>query len=64
MIFKNLLKKINNFVDRFYLQTESRESAQELKTSKIYYSTIAPVEKEEKGFSIGFFLPKWSKDAI
>lgn len=47
--------RINNFVDRFYLQTESRESPQEVKTGKIYYSTIASVEKEEKGFSVGFF---------
>jgi len=49
------VKKVNNFVDRFYLQTESRQSPQEVKTSRIYYSTIASVEKEEKGFSIGFF---------
>jgi RNA polymerase sigma-54 factor len=49
------VKKVNNFVDRFYLQTESRESPQEVKTSKIYYCTIASVEKEENGFSIGFF---------
>jgi len=49
------VKKVNNFVDRFYLQTESRQSPQEVKTSKIYYSTIASVEKEQKGFSIGFF---------
>jgi len=49
------VNKINNFVDRFYLQTESRESPREAKTSKIYYSTIASVEKEKSGLSIGFF---------
>ncbi len=49
------VNKINNFVDRFYLQAEARESPQEVRTGKIYYSTIASVEKEEKGFSIGFF---------
>ena len=49
------VSRINDFVDRFYLQAESRESPQEVKTSKIYYCTIASVEKEEKGFSIGFF---------
>ncbi len=49
------VKKVNNFVDRFYLQAESRQSPQEVRTAKIYYSTIASVEKEENGFSIGFF---------
>lgn len=49
------VKKINNFVDRFYLQAESSQSPQEVRTAKIYYSTIASIEKEENGFSIGFF---------
>jgi RNA polymerase sigma-54 factor len=49
------VRKINNFVDRFYLQTESTESPLGERPQRIYYSTIASIEKEEKGFSIGFF---------
>ena len=49
------VEKINSFVDRFYLQAESRESPREVKTGRIYYSTIASVEKEGSGLSMGFF---------
>lgn len=49
------VRKINNFVDRFYLQTKSTESPLGERPQRIYYSTIASVEKEERGFSIGFF---------
>ena len=49
------VNRVSSFVDRFYLQTESSQAPPDVKTSKIYYSTIASVEKEEKGFSIGFF---------
>ena len=49
------VKKVNSFVDRFYLQTKSTESPMGEKTQRIYYFTIASVEKEERGFSIGFF---------
>jgi len=49
------VRKINNFVDRFYLQTESTESPLGERPQRIYYFTIASIEKEERGFSIGFF---------
>jgi len=49
------VEKINSFMDRLYLRAKSTESPQGKKTGRIYYSTIASVEKEESGFSIGFF---------
>lgn len=49
------VRKINNFVDRFYLQTEPTESPMGERPQRIYYSTIASIEKEEREFSIGFF---------
>ena len=49
------VKKVNSFVDRFYLQTKATESPMGERPGRIYYFTIASVEKEERGFSLGFF---------
>ncbi|TET44953.1 hypothetical protein E3J59_04425 [Candidatus Aerophobetes bacterium] len=52
------VRKVNSFVDRFYLQAESRGLPRDQRPQRIYYSTIASVEREEGGFSIGFFSPE------
>lgn len=49
------VRKINSFVDRFYLQAESTESPLGERPQRIYYFTVASIEKEGRGFSIGFF---------
>lgn len=49
------VKKVNSFVNRFYLQTKSTESPMRERTQRICYFTIASIEKEERGFSVGFF---------
>lgn len=52
------VRKVNSFVDRFYLQAESGGLPRDQRPQRIYYSTIASVEREEGGFSIGFFFPE------
>lgn len=49
------VKRISNFVDQLYLQAKSTDSPMGERPQRIYYSTIASVEKEERGFYIGFF---------
>ncbi len=52
------VEKINDFTNRFYLQANSSGASRGEKISRIYYFTIASVEKEKGGFSIGFFTDK------
>ena len=52
------IEKLNSFMDTFYLRTEGGRLAPPEGPQRIYYSTIASIEKEDDGFSIGFFLPE------
>jgi len=50
------VEKLNSFMDGFYLRAESGRLSPGQDRERIYYSTIASIEKEDDGFSIGFFL--------
>jgi len=52
------VEKLNSFMDTFYLRAEEGRLAPPEGPQRIYYSTIASIEKEDEGFSIGFFLPE------
>lgn len=52
------VEKLNSFMDGFYLRAESGRLSPGQGRERIYYSTIASIEKEDDGFSIGFFLPE------
>ena len=55
------VKKINDFVDKFYLESKLTGSPQDNRTARIYYSTIASIEKNNGGLSIGYFSPEMAK---
>ncbi len=55
------VKKINDFVDKFYLESKLTESAQDNRTARIYYSTIASIEKNNGELSISYFSPEMAK---
>ena len=50
------VEKLNGFMDTFYLRAEAGRLTPSEGPQRIYYSTIASIEKEDDGFSIGFFL--------
>lgn len=52
---KEQAKKISNFVDRFYLKAKLTEPSQDERAQRIYYSTIASIEKNKNGFIINYF---------
>jgi RNA polymerase sigma-54 factor len=55
------VKKINDFVDKFYLQSKLTGSSQDNRTTRIYYSTIASIEENDVGLAIGYFSPEMAK---
>ncbi|MFQ6067018.1 MAG: hypothetical protein ACE5K3_07055 [bacterium] len=55
------VKKINDFVDRFYLESKLTGSLQDNRTARIYYSTIASIEKNNGELSIGYFSPEMAR---
>jgi len=55
------VKKINDFVDKFYLESKLTESREHNRTARIYYSTIASIEKENGELTIGYFSPEMAK---
>jgi hypothetical protein len=55
------VKKINDFVDKFYLESKLTGSSQDNRTTRIYYFTIASIEKNNGGLSIGYFSPEMAK---
>jgi len=55
------VKRINDFVDKFYLESKLTGSAQDNRTHRIYYSTIASIEKENSRLTIGYFSPEMAK---
>jgi len=56
-----IVKKINDFVDKFYLESKLSESIEDNRTSRIYYSTIASIEKDNGHLTIGYFSPEMAK---
>ena len=56
-----IVKKINDFVDKFYLESKLTGSPQNNRTARIYYSTIASIEKNNSELSIGYFSPEMAK---
>jgi len=54
-------KKINDFVDRFYLESKLTESTKDNRTSRIYYSTIASIEKNNGQLTIGYYSSEMAK---
>lgn len=50
------VKKMNDFVDRFYLESRLTEPSQDHQTSRIYYSTVASIEKNYGELTIGYFF--------
>ncbi|TET12001.1 hypothetical protein E3J84_02175 [Candidatus Aerophobetes bacterium] len=56
-----IVKKINDFVDKFYLESKLTESVEYNRTSRIYYSTIASIEKDNGHLTIGYFSPEMAK---
>jgi len=55
------VKRINDFVDKFYLESKLTGSAQDNRTHRIYYSTIVSIEKENGELTIGYFSPEMAK---
>ena len=55
------VKRINDFVDKFYLESKLTESREHNRTARIYYSTIASIEKENGELTIGYFSPEMAK---
>jgi RNA polymerase sigma-54 factor len=55
------VKKINDFVDKFYLESKLAESTEHNRSARIYYSTIASIEKENCELTIGYFSPEMAK---
>ena len=55
------IKEINDFVDKFYLESKLTESVEYNRTSRIYYSTIASIEKDNGHLTIGYFSPEMAK---
>lgn len=51
---KEKIKRINNFVDKFYLEAKLTESSPDKRTQRIYYSTIASIEKRKNEFIINY----------
>lgn len=51
------VKRVNGFVDRFYLESKLSESAGGNTANRVYYSTIASIEATDTGFIIGYFSP-------
>ena len=52
---KKKVKKVNNFVDKFYLEAKLTESSQGHRIQRTYYSTIASIEKRKDEFIINYF---------
>ncbi|TET09706.1 hypothetical protein E3J84_04795, partial [Candidatus Aerophobetes bacterium] len=55
------VKRLNDFVDKFYLRSKLTESTPDNSTARIYYSTIASIEKNNGELSIGYFSPEMAK---
>ena len=55
------IKQINDFVDKFYLESKLTESVGDNRTSRIYYSTIASIDKDNGHLTIGYFSPEMAK---
>ena len=55
------VKKINYFVDKFYLESKLTESTKDNRTVRIYYSTIASIEKDNGQLTIGYFSSEMAK---
>ncbi len=55
------VKRINNFVDKFYLESRLAGSPQDNRTHRIYYSAIASIEKENGELTIGYFSSEMAK---
>jgi hypothetical protein len=49
------VKKINSFLDTFYIQSEFDHSDENEQVNRITFSTVASIEETEKGFSLGYF---------
>jgi len=55
------VRKIYDFVDKFYLESKLTGSPQDNRTARIYYSTIAMIEKNNGELSIGYFSSEMAK---
>ena len=55
------VRKIYDFVDKFYLESKLTGSPQDNRTARIYYSTIASIEKNNGQLTIGYFSPEMAK---
>ena len=55
------VKKINYFVDKFYLESKLTEPTKDNRTARIYYSTIASIEKDNGQLTIGYFSSEMAK---
>jgi len=55
------VKKINDFVDKFYLESKLTDSSQDNRTPRTYYSTIASIEKDNGQLIIGYFSSEMAK---
>ncbi|UCG93741.1 MAG: hypothetical protein JSW13_04630 [Candidatus Aerophobus sp.] len=55
------VKKINDFVDKFYLESKLTDSSQDNRTPRAYYSTIASIEKDNGQLIIGYFSSEMAK---
>jgi len=55
------VKKINNFVDKFYLESKLTESTEGNRATRICYSTIASIEKDDGQLAIGYFSSEMAK---
>jgi len=55
------VKKINDFVDKFYLKSTLTEPIESNRTARIYYSTIASIEKNNGQLAIGYFSSEMAK---
>ena len=55
------VRKIYDFVDKFYLESKLTGSSQDNRTARVYYSTIASIEKNNGQLTIGYFSPEMAK---
>ncbi len=49
------VKTINSFLDTFYVQSEFDHSGEDERMNRITFSTVASIEKDENGFSLGYY---------
>jgi hypothetical protein len=49
------VKKINSFLDTFYIQSEFDHFREDDQVSRLTFSTVASIEEGEDGFGLGYF---------